>query len=480
MSQIKVPHLKDAMTEPKSDKHVLKKLTKKVFSRRRTTIDVNKEPTLPSSRTPSSAVQKQQQRSSLLTSSTSSRHHSALHGVNTFIPQPASSLQAESHIPRPKVHRKSRGFIKAASEDLSLNLEGRYPAMTGPKKRNSDAQVNPRPPRASFNTSLPRSNTLNNVITETSSCVPGFMRPTSSSTARSSLRGSPGPSLPAKTETTTRPNQRRTPRSSLPAPTESMTRTDRYRGGASGHRSSVPSFSRPIPSRMKLGHDEDGNATSRQVPAVDITPDSVNQTSHGVMSDVGEGQSSAVAISTTPTANNGDYSFAASEETIGPAFSGPTPLGQDVIYESANEAPEPPEFEMPERLSISSDSHTPQGAELTTETPGSEVKDNILPDMGGKNINPQIVRRRLSFPSPSHIFIGSYHNQKSILFFLYKYRLAPPNQQRIGSAASWLCRTVFVPKPSPLSHPPYLSRRKDSTSTICTMRVNAFAAYLCT
>lgn len=265
-------------------------------------------------------------RSRIPTPSASSRRHTFSNRTNAVC-SPSLSPQTRSQIPRSTTKRLSDEILTGSP---TPNQDGRYPLSARNQRRlenqrRSDVEASQRPLWNSHNNEEPiRRTEMADTIMPTR-----FTSATLSSGARSNQRG------------------------------------------IAGHGEDIPNFSWPPSPHPQPDRNDDKTPTRRQFTNLDDPGDIVDSpalaihtvkklnsysppvSQYGDISDMWEKSSAkttGVASSISPRHIYGDYSFDASDETIGLALTSPIPVGGDIVYESATEASEPFVFTMPEDL----------------------------------------------------------------------------------------------------------------------------------
>lgn len=386
-------------------------LTSDSFSRRRTMMMMEEICPNPPSPTRQQQQQQQQQRSRLPTPSVPSRRQSL---VNASVPRygsisisTSSNTTTDTQIPHPHPPRPRPShhgsFTEGAGQSECLNQDGRYPLVpTRPRKRISE--VNQQQHTAEWglvnnNNSnsarpLPRSHTMGNMTSGNSSSIRRFMGSTSSSAARVGYRDRGGSRGNHLVTTTTMPG-------------------DRHRG-LSGHEEG----------KGVAPEKKDDRPTIRQVSSVDVGASTVYSSAltEGIAGNVNthsppvtryrvirglpeefSAATAGVAVSTTPSPNHGDYSFAASDDTIGLALTASVPPSGDSSYESARETSELVNFSRPKRFSFASETQIPLLANHGTENQKTKIEDRTLSEMNDENSDNPMVCFHLPILFPFHI-----------------------------------------------------------------------------
>ena len=393
------------MSESKRYVHPLRRFAGKTFLRRRTTADICEEkqaclltadsdekrvsslttdvneksafssPTVLASEPASTAASTS--RSRIPTPSASSRRHTCSSRLNAVF-TPPTSPQKGSKIPRSTTMRPSGGFLNVAGESTTPNQDGRYPFHTTQNQRKSDGGISQRPFCDSRNQPIHCVDTADII-------------------------------MPSRVTTAT---------------PSSGSRSDQP--GFAGHRNHVPNFSWPLSPRMQPDRNDGGTPTMRQCANLGGPPGIVNPTTLAIhtlenvttshsppvswyransdMSKKSSAQTIELASSSSPSPNYGDYSFEASDETIGLALTSPIPPGGDIMYKSRTEAAQSFEFVMPERSNRSSETqdYRPfKSSSETTEDHGIEVR--ILPQMDEENLGALRVSSRHISPISSQV-----------------------------------------------------------------------------
>lgn len=439
---LKIFNKEIAMSESKRYVHPLKRFAGKTFLRRRTTTtdiseekqaclltidgdekrvsslttDVNEKPALSPARVsasepPSNTVLLS--RSRIPTPSASSRRHTCSSRLNAVFSPPLSP-QRRSKIPRSTTMRPSIGFSNVAGEGAISNQDGRYPSLATQdqkrteNQRRSERGTSKHPFRDSHSQPIHRIDAADIIMPSR------FMTASPSS----------GP------------------------------RSDQI--GFAEHRNHAPNFSWPLSPRMQPDRNDGETPTMRQFTNLGGPPGIVDPTTLAIhtfenvttsnsppiswyransdMSKKSSAQTIGLASSGSPSPNYGDYSFDASDETIGLAVTTPIPSGGDIIYKPTIETAESFEFVMPERSNRSSETqgYRPfKSSSEFSEEYGVEVR--VSPQMDEENLGALRVSSCLAH-LPISFQVTQQDQLTSSALFSLACRLAPPKQPNTGSA----------------------------------------------